>query len=92
MDAGGECLWLWQGWWPEIGHETGDTNLSTGSGLIRWHAGNFFQCGRKPPCLPLSHEDLIAGDKKSPLACSGFLLCPFCTVEYVSSNKHFQCA
>ena len=38
LDAGGECLWLWQGWWPDAGHETGDTNLSTGSGLIRWHA------------------------------------------------------
>ena len=38
IDAGGDCLWFWQGWWPEIGHDAGDTNLSTGSGLIRWHA------------------------------------------------------
>ena len=38
LDAGGECLWFWQGWWPEVGHDAADTNLSTGSGLIRWHA------------------------------------------------------
>jgi len=38
LDAGGECLWLWQGLWPEIGHDAADTNLATGSGLIRWHA------------------------------------------------------
>ena len=31
-------VWLWQGWWPDVGHDAGDTNLSTGSGLIRWHA------------------------------------------------------
>lgn len=38
IDAGGECLWLWQGWWPDVGHDSKDTNLSTGSGMIRWHA------------------------------------------------------
>ena len=38
IDVGGDCLWLWQGWWPEAGHDAGDTNLATGSGLIRWHA------------------------------------------------------
>jgi hypothetical protein len=38
IDAGGDCLWLWQGWWPDVGHDASDTNLSTGSGLIRWHA------------------------------------------------------
>ena len=31
-------LWLWQGWFPEVGHESNDTNMTTGSGMIRWHA------------------------------------------------------
>ena len=39
IDAGENGgLWLWQGWWPEVGHEAGDTNTTTGSGLIRWHS------------------------------------------------------
>merc|ERR1719510_1110048 len=38
IESGTEKLWLWQGWWPEVGHESNDTNMSTGSGMIRWHA------------------------------------------------------
>ena len=38
MESGNEKLYLWQGWWPDVGHEANDTNMSTGSGLIRWHA------------------------------------------------------
>ena len=38
IEAGNEKLWLWQGWWPDVGHEANDTNMSTGSGIIRWHA------------------------------------------------------
>merc|ERR1712141_228419 len=38
VESGAEKLWLWQGWWPEVGHESNDTNMSTGSGMIRWHA------------------------------------------------------
>ena len=38
MESGTEKLWLWQGWWPDVGHEANDTNMSTGSGMIRWHA------------------------------------------------------
>ena len=38
VESGTEKLWLWQGWWPEVGHESNDTNMSTGSGMIRWHA------------------------------------------------------
>ena len=38
VEAGNEKLWLWQGWWPDVGHEANDTNMSTGSGIIRWHA------------------------------------------------------
>ena len=38
VDNGGEKLWLWQGWWPDVGHESNDTNMQTGSGMIRWHA------------------------------------------------------
>ena len=38
VESGTEKLWLWQGWWPDVGHEANDTNMSTGSGMIRWHA------------------------------------------------------
>ena len=38
VEAGTEKLWLWQGWWPDVGHEANDTNMTTGSGMIRWHA------------------------------------------------------
>ncbi len=38
IESGNEKLWLWQGWWPDVGHEANDTNMTTGSGLIRWHA------------------------------------------------------
>ena len=38
VESGAEKLWLWQGWWPEVGHESQDTNMTTGSGMIRWHA------------------------------------------------------
>ena len=38
VEAGNEKLWLWQGWWPDVGHEANDTNMTTGSGIIRWHA------------------------------------------------------
>lgn len=31
-------LWLWQGWWPDVGHEATDTNTTTGSDFIRWHS------------------------------------------------------
>jgi len=29
---------LWQGWWPDVGHEVNDTNVTTGSGKVRWHS------------------------------------------------------
>ena len=35
VEAGNEKLWLWQGWWPDVGHEVIDTNMSIGSGIIR---------------------------------------------------------
>ena len=39
MDGGSsKILWLWQGWWPDVGHDANDTNTSTGSGFIRWHS------------------------------------------------------
>lgn len=38
VESGNEKLWLWQGWWPDVGHESNDTNMTTGSGMIRWHA------------------------------------------------------
>ena len=38
VESGTEKLWLWQGWWPDVGHEANDTNMTTGSGMIRWHA------------------------------------------------------
>jgi supervillin len=38
VEAGNEKLWLWQGWSPDVGHEANDTNMTTGSGIIRWHA------------------------------------------------------
>jgi supervillin len=38
VEAGNEKLWLWQGWWPDVGHEVTDTNMTTGSGIIRFHA------------------------------------------------------
>ena len=38
VEAGNEKLWLWQGWWPDVGHEANDTNMYTGLGIIRWHA------------------------------------------------------
>jgi hypothetical protein len=38
IESGEEKLWLWQGWWPDVGHESNDTNMTTGSGMIRWHA------------------------------------------------------
>merc|ERR1711983_274181 len=38
VESGTEKLWLWQGWWPDVGHEANDTSMSTGSGMIRWHA------------------------------------------------------
>ena len=31
-------MWLWQGWWPDVGHDANDTNTTTGSGFIRWHS------------------------------------------------------
>ena len=34
----GGGLWLWQGWWPDVGHDLGDTNVATGSGKVRWHS------------------------------------------------------
>lgn len=39
VDGGpSRVLWLWQGWWPDVGHDASDTNTTTGSGLIRWHS------------------------------------------------------
>jgi len=39
LDAGPrDGLWLWQGWWPDVGHEANDTNVTTGSGKVRWHS------------------------------------------------------
>lgn len=37
VDVGGSTLWLWQGWWPDQLRDSKDTNVSTGSGMIRWH-------------------------------------------------------
>ena len=38
VDGGSShVLWLWQGWWPDVGHDATDTNTTTGSGYIRWH-------------------------------------------------------
>ena len=39
VDGGSSnVLWLWQGWWPDAGHDATDTNTTTGSGFIRWHS------------------------------------------------------
>ena len=39
VDGGSSnILWLWQGYWPDVGHEANDTNTTTGSGFIRWHS------------------------------------------------------
>ncbi len=37
LDTGNK-FWLWQGFWPESGDAEDNSNLVTGSGMIRWHA------------------------------------------------------